>query len=105
MLELFLLESLKEVDILLTFSLSSLLLLLKGRFVSLDPKLKHMDRFCPEIYVHFVSTQSLELIFSLVEIFELLLQRLPEPDANLRGQVIVLEVLRYLYEVYNLVFK
>ena len=53
-------------------------LITKSVLIRLNPELEHVNRFSPEIYVHFIATQSLELIFPLVQVLKLFLEAFPQ---------------------------
>lgn len=61
--------------------------------ISSDSLFEHVGRLSPEIYVDFVPTERLKLILSLVQVFQLLLEAFPEPDAHLGIYVAVRETL------------
>ena len=64
-----------------------------------------MNSLSPEVHIHFVPAESLELILPLVKVLQLLLQTFPKPDANLGVQVAVFETLRNSDKVYDLVLE
>ena len=57
-------------------------------FIDLNSFFKHINRLSPKVYINFVPTQELELIFPLLVIPQFFLERIPQSNTILGSQIV-----------------